>query len=44
MHCTFQDMQSGRVLEIEFCLDQNGQLSESDASEKCQQVQLAKVE
>ncbi|MGD9109917.1 MAG: Hsp70 family protein [Phycisphaerales bacterium] len=44
MHCTFQDMQSGRVLEIEFCLDQNGQLSESDTSEKCQHVQLAKVE
>ncbi len=44
MHCTFQDMQSGRVLEIEFCLDQSGQLSESDTSEKCEQVQLAKVE
>ncbi len=44
MHCTFQDVQSGRVLEIDFCLNQNGQLSESDTSQKCEQVELAKVE
>ncbi|MFA5554167.1 MAG: Hsp70 family protein, partial [Phycisphaerae bacterium] len=44
MHCKFHDLQSGKVLEIEFCLNQNGQLSESDTSEKCEQVELAKVE
>jgi molecular chaperone DnaK len=44
MHCEFQDLQSGRVLEVDFCLDQNGEMSQSDVREKANQLEALKVE
>jgi len=43
MHCKFYDIQSGRVLEVDFCLDQNGQISQSDIKQKAEQLELVKV-
>ncbi|MHC4426663.1 MAG: Hsp70 family protein [Planctomycetota bacterium] len=34
MHCKFEDLESGRVLEVDLCLDQDGEVSESDVKEK----------
>jgi molecular chaperone DnaK len=34
MHCKFEDLESGRVLEVDLCLDQDGEVSESDTKEK----------
>jgi len=44
MHCKFQDVESGRVLEVDFCLDQNGEMSQSDARQKANQLDDLKVE
>ena len=34
MHCKFEDLESGRVLEVNLCLDQDGKMSESNIKEK----------
>jgi molecular chaperone DnaK len=44
MHCKFQDVESGRVLEVDFCLDQNDEMSQSDARQKANQLDDLKVE
>jgi molecular chaperone DnaK len=47
MHCKFEDVESGRVLEIDLCLDQDGKMSENDKKDKKRQlaaVGKAKVE
>ncbi len=44
MHCKFHDIQSGNVLEVDFCLDNNGKLNESNSCNKIEQVELVKVE
>jgi molecular chaperone DnaK len=44
MHCKFEDIQSGRVLEIEFCLDQNGKIAENDVKQSAEKLQAVKVE
>lgn len=44
MHCRFEDLQSGRILEVEFCLDQNGEISQSDIGQKSEQLEVYKVE
>ena len=47
MHCKFEDLESGRVLEVNLCLDQKGKMSESDVKEKEKQlsaVSSSKVE
>ena len=44
MHCRFEDLQSGRILEVEFCLDQNGEISQSDIKQKGEQLEVYKVE
>ncbi len=44
MHCKFEDLESGRTLEVEFCLDQNGQMSQSDIRQKTKQMASVKVE
>jgi len=44
MHCRFEDLESGRTLEVEFCLDQSGQLSQSKVKEKARQLEAVKVE
>jgi len=44
MHCKFEDIESGRVLEMDFCLDKNGQMSQSDVKQKAEQLEAVKVE
>ena len=44
MHCRFRDVQSGRMLQIEFCLDNSGKFSETDICDKTEQLELVKVE
>jgi len=44
MHCSFQDLQSGRVLEVDFCLDQNDKMSQSNVRQKAEQLEALKVE
>ena len=43
MHCKFEDIESGRVLEVDFCLDQDGKISKSDVKQKGEQLELFKV-
>ncbi len=38
MHCKFEDLESGRVLEVDLCLDRDGKLSESNITEKEKQL------
>jgi molecular chaperone DnaK len=40
MHCKFEDVQSGTALEVDLCLDQNGQVSK----QKANRMKLLKVE
>jgi molecular chaperone DnaK len=44
MHCTFEDVQSGKTLEVEFSLDQKGEMSESDVKQKADELGAVKVE
>ncbi len=44
MHCRFEDLQSGRTLEVDFCLDQNGKISPSDIRQKTEQLEVFKIE
>ncbi|MHC4864333.1 MAG: Hsp70 family protein [Planctomycetota bacterium] len=44
MHCNFEDIESGRVLEIDFCLDQGGEMSAGEVREKAQELEAVKVE
>jgi len=44
MHCKFHDLQSGRVLELDFCLDQDGQMLKSDTKQKAEQLEGLRVE
>jgi hypothetical protein len=44
MHCKFEDLESGRTLEVDFCLDQNGEMSQSDIKEKTEQLEAVKIE
>jgi len=44
MHCKFEDLQSGKVLEVDLCLDQDGQMSQSDIRQKTEKVEAVKVE
>lgn len=44
MHCKFQDLESGKVLEVDLSLDQNGEISQSDIREKIEKLELVKVE
>jgi len=43
MHCKFEDIESGRVLELDFCLDQDGKTPESNIRQKSEQLELFKV-
>ena len=38
MHCKFEDQESGRVLEVDLSLDQNGNISESKTKDKERQL------
>lgn len=44
MHCKFEDVESGRVLEVDFCLDQNGEVAESSIKQGNEQLESLKVE
>jgi len=44
MHCRFEDVESGKVLEVDLCLDKEGEMSESDAKGKAKKIKSIKVE
>ncbi|MHC4657503.1 MAG: Hsp70 family protein, partial [Planctomycetota bacterium] len=44
MHCSFQDLESGRVLEVDFSLNKNGKMSQSDIKQKTEKLEHLKVE
>ncbi len=44
MHCKFEDLESGKALEVEFCLDQNSKMSENNVKEKSNQLEPFKVQ
>jgi len=44
MHCKFEDLESGRALEVDFCLDQDGKPSHHNIQQKCKQLELLKIE
>jgi len=44
MHCRFEDVESGNVLEVDFCLDKNGEMGKSDVREKNKQLKSFKIE
>ena len=44
MHCKFQDLKSGTTLEVDFCLDKDGGMSQSNVKEKAEKLKAVKVE
>jgi molecular chaperone DnaK len=44
MHCKFEDVESGKVLEVDLCLDQDGEMSEGDVRKKNKRLKSFKVE
>jgi molecular chaperone DnaK len=44
MHCKFHDVKSGATLEVDFCLDKNGGMSQSSVKEKAEKLKAVKVE
>ncbi len=44
MHCKFEDVESGKVFQIDFCLDQAGEMSQNDIKERTNQLKALKVE
>ena len=44
MHCTFEDVDSGRLLEVDFALDQEGSASEGEAVQSTKDLEQVKVE
>ena len=44
MHCQFEDEQSGRLLEVDFCVGENGELSKDKVDQKAKELEGFKVE
>lgn len=44
MHCTFLDEESGRSLEVEFCVGENGKLKKTAVENKAQELVAFKVQ
>jgi molecular chaperone DnaK len=44
MHCKFEDMESGRVLEVDFALRDDGTLAADDAAQRATELEPFKVE
>jgi len=44
MHCQFEDVESGEMLNVEFSLDQDGQISQSDIKQQARQMEALVVE
>ena len=43
MHCKFQDMESGRALEVDLCLDKDGKTSQNDAEQDSEKLESSEV-
>ena len=43
MHCKFEDVESGKAFEVDFSLDENGKISETDNGKKGKRLELIKV-
>ncbi len=44
MHCRFEDEESGRAIEVDFCVSEDGEMSRENVSEKAGQLEGFKVE
>jgi molecular chaperone DnaK len=44
MHCKFEDLESDRVLEVELCLDKNGNVMRSQTEQTSDRLEAFKVE
>jgi molecular chaperone DnaK len=44
MHCRFEDTQSGKTLEVDFCLDQNGEMSQDNTGQVEKELASFKVQ
>jgi len=44
MHCKFEDVQSGHVLELDFELDKNGEIAQANLEQASEQLRLTRVE
>ena len=44
MHCKYEDIESGKTLQVDFCLDQNGGMSQSEIKERADQLKVLNVE
>jgi molecular chaperone DnaK len=44
MHCKFEDVESGRVLELDFSLDDEGGVADGDATQKAAELEPFKVQ
>jgi len=44
MHCTFLDEESGRTLEVEFCVSENGKLKKTAVENKVEEMSAFKVQ
>jgi len=44
MHCKFEDLESDRVLEVELCLDMNGNVMKSQTEQTSDRLEAFKVE
>jgi molecular chaperone DnaK len=43
MHCSFEDLESGRVLKVNFSLDRDGRMSQSNIKQKADELEALKV-
>lgn len=44
MHCRFEDKESGKILEVDFCVGQNNELTRANVERKAQELAGFKVE
>jgi molecular chaperone DnaK len=44
MHCRFEDIESGRLLEVDFSLNQDGGIADSSTNQKAKELQPFKVQ
>lgn len=44
MHCRFEDKESGRAIEVDFCVGKDGEMNRENVSEKTGQLEGFKVE
>jgi molecular chaperone DnaK len=44
MHCSFEDIESGRTLDVDFSLNDTGEITDENASEQAQELEPFKVQ